>query len=52
MCMATATVVGKQKADKDDSETWKKNWNYIRHSDRPIQNREAMKLFDQAKSDL
>ena len=49
MCMARAIVVGKCNAEKDDSETWKKNWHCIRQSDRPVQSREAMKLFDQAK---
>ena len=49
MCMARAVVVAKCNADKDDSETWKKNWHTMRQSDRPMQTREAMKLLDQAK---
>ena len=46
MCMARAIEVGKHNADKDDSETWKKNWHHIRNSDRPMQTREAIKLLD------
>ena len=49
MCMARAVVVGKCNVDKDDSETWKKNWNHMRRSDKSMQTREAMKLLDQAK---
>ena len=49
MCMARAVVVGKCNVDKDDSETWKKNWHYMIRSDRPVQTREAMKLLYQAK---
>ena len=49
MCMARAVVVGKCNADKEESETWKKNWGYMRQSDRPMQTRETMKLLDQAK---
>ena len=37
MCMARAVVVGKCQADKDESETWKKNWNHIRRSNKPLQ---------------
>ena len=47
--MARAVVVGKCNVDKDDSESWKKNWGYMRQSARPMQTREAMKLLDQAK---
>ena len=49
MCMARAVVVAKCNADKDDSESWKQNWNHVRRSDRPMQTREAMKLLDRAK---
>ena len=49
MCMARALVVAKCNADKDDSESLKKNWVQLRKSDRPMQTREAMKLLDQAK---
>ena len=49
MCMARAVVVAKCNADKEDSESWKKNWKNIRQSDRPMQTREAMKLLDRAK---
>ena len=49
MCMARAVVVGKCNADKEESESWKKNWKNIRQSDRPMQTREAMKLLDRAK---
>ena len=49
MCMARAVVVGKCNADKDDSESWKKNWEHIRKSTKSMQTREAMKLLDQAK---
>ena len=49
MCMARAVMVGKFNADKEESESWKKNWGYIRRSDRPVQTREAMTLLDQAK---
>ena len=49
MCMARAVVMGKCNGDKDDSESWKKNWGYMRQSARPMQTREAMKLLDQAK---
>ena len=33
MCIARAVVVAKCNADKDDSESWKKNWGNIRQSD-------------------
>ena len=49
MFMARAVVVGKCNADKDDSESWKQNWHYMRRSDRPVQTSEAMKLLDRAK---
>ena len=49
MCMARAVVVGKCNADKEDLETWSKNWNHMRRSDKSMQTREAMKLLDQAK---
>ena len=49
MCMARAVVVAKCNVDKEDSESWKKNWKNIRQSDRPMQTREAIKLLDQAK---
>ena len=49
MCMARAVMVGKCNADKEDSESWKQNWENIRRSDRPVQTREAMKLLDRAK---
>ena len=48
MCMARAVVVGKCHADKVESETWKKTWNLMRHSNRPLQTREAKLLLDQA----
>ena len=44
MCMARGVVVGKCNADKEESESWKQNWNHMRRSDRPVQTREAMKL--------
>ena len=46
MCMARAVVVGKCNVDKEESESWKQNWRYMRRSDRPVQYREAMKLLD------
>ena len=49
MCMARAVVVAKCNADKDESETWKKNWHLMRPSSKSMQTREAMKLLDQAK---
>ena len=49
MCMARAVVVAKSNADKEESESWKKNWHTMRQSNRPLQTREAMKLLDQAK---
>ena len=49
MCMARAVVVAKCNVDKEDSETWKKNWNHMRRFDKSMQTREAMKLLDQAK---
>ena len=49
MCMARAVVVAKCNVDKEDSESWKKNWNHMRRSDRPVQTREAMKKLDRAK---
>ena len=49
MCMARAVVVAKYNVDKEESESWKKNWGNIRQSDRPMQTREAMKLLDRAK---
>ena len=48
MCMARAVVVGKCQADKGESETWKKNWNHIRRSNKSLQTREAEQLLDQA----
>ena len=47
--MARAVVVVKCNADKEESETWKKNWEHIRKSTKSMQTREAMKLLDQAK---
>ena len=41
--------MAKCNVDKEDSESWKKNWGNMRQSDRPMQTREAMKLLDQAK---
>ena len=49
MCMARAVVVGKCNAEKEESESWKQNWHYMRRSDRPMQTREATKLLDRAK---
>ena len=49
MCMARAVVVVKCNADKEESESWKQNWHYMRRSDRPVKTREAMKLLDRAK---
>ena len=49
MCVARAVVVAKCNADKEENESWKKNWKNIRQSDRPMQTRETMKLLDQAK---
>ena len=49
MCMARAVVVAKCNADKEESESWKQNWHYMRRSDRHVQTREAMKLLDRAK---
>ena len=49
MCMARAVVVAKCNADKEESESWKKNWEHIRKSTKSMQTREAMKLLDQAK---
>ena len=49
MCMARAVVVAKCNVDKEYSESWKKNWNHMRRSDRPVQTREAMKKLDRAK---
>ena len=49
MCMARAVVVAKYNADKEDSETWKKNWHLVRQSNKSMQTKEAMKLLDQAK---
>ena len=47
MCMARAVVVGKYNAVKDESETW--NRHLMRHTNKSMQTREAMKLLDQAK---
>ena len=44
--------MGKCHADKDESETWKKNWKYISDSRRPLQTREAKQLLDQANIPL
>ena len=49
ICMDRAIVVGKWNADKEDSETWRKTWLYIRKSDRPFQTREAIKLLERAQ---
>ena len=49
MCMARAVVVAKCNADKEESESWKKNWGYMRHSAQPMQIREDMTLLDRAK---
>ena len=49
MLMARAVVVAKSNAVKEESETWKKNWKNIRHSDNPMQTRIAMKLLDRAR---
>ena len=49
MCMARAVVVAKCNADKEESETCKKNWHLMRQSSKSMQTREAMKLLDRAK---
>ena len=49
MCMARAVVVAKCNVNKEESEFWKKSWEQLRKSDKPMQTREAMKLLDQAK---
>ena len=49
MCMARAVVVAKCNADKEESESWKKNWHLMRQSSKSMQTREAMKLLDRAK---
>ena len=49
MCMVRAVVVAKYNVDKEESESWKKNWHTRRQSDRLMQTREAMKLLDRAK---
>ena len=49
MCMARAVVVAKCSVDKEDSETWKKNWHLVRQSNKSKQTKEAMSLLDQAK---
>ena len=52
MCMTRAVVVAKCNVDKEETESWKTNWGYMRQSDRPMQTREAMKLLGQAKIPL
>ena len=37
MCMARAVVMAKCNVDKEDSESWKKNWNHMRRSDKSMQ---------------
>ena len=49
MCMTRAVAIGKCNADKEESESWKQNWGYMRRSDRPMQTREATKLMSVAE---
>ena len=48
MCKARAVLVGKCNGDKEESESWKKNWHLMRQSSKSTQTREEMKLLDQA----
>ena len=45
MCLARAIVVGKCKSQQDDSEEWKKRWDLIKRSNRPMQKIEAEQLL-------
>ena len=35
-------------SERENTETWNKRWNYIRHSNRPLQKTEAEKLLKEA----
>ena len=48
LCFARAVVVGMCYSERENTETWNKRWNYIRHSNRPLQKTEAEKLLKEA----
>ena len=48
LCFARAVVVGICYSERKNTETWNKRWNYIRHSNRPLQKTEAEKLLKEA----
>ena len=41
LCFARAVVVGMCYSERENTEKWNKRWNYIRHSNRPLQKTEA-----------
>ena len=48
LCFARAVVVGICYSERENTETWNKRWNHIRHSNRPLQKTEAEKLLKEA----
>ena len=48
LCFAKAIIVGMCYSERENTETWNKRWNYIRHSNRPLQKTEAEKLLKEA----
>ena len=48
LCFARAVVVGMCYSERENTETWNKRWNYIRHSYKPLQKTEAEKLLKEA----
>ena len=48
LCFARAVVVGMCYSERENTETWTKKWNYIRHSNKSFQKTEAEKLLKEA----
>ena len=48
LCFARSVVVGMCYSEQENTETWNKRWDYIRHSNRPLQKTEAEKLLKEA----
>ena len=49
LCFARAVVVEICYSEKENTETWNKRWNFIRHSNKPLQKTEAEKLLNEAR---
>ena len=48
LCFARAVVVGMCYSERENTETWNKRWNHIRHSNKSLQKTGAEKLLKEA----